>query len=214
MIKIYETTVNEISNMNFLRTSTEPLIIKVNNMIKKEEFIDIFGDVLLDFSNNGISTVINGKTTIKDCINSDNYIFHDIVKSDFFNTMESVFPRFKEGVKYIKSRIYCGSSGTGSHFHYHPAALNYLISGIKLWIMIPPSLKNAIFYYKYISYRSSNLPLFEWLDLKSKELFDNVDDMMIFIQSEGSVVYVPDGYFHFVVNLTEVIGITYSWENI
>lgn len=209
-------SLNEISEMNDLKTAEHPRLFKVYDMISKEKFVDIFGNNLLYFSCNGNSTVLCGKMTLKENIKikSNKYIFADIVKSSLFNTMCNIFPQFKGNIRYIISRIYCGSAETGSHFHFHPPALNYLISGTKIWLMIPPTLKNTTFYYKFMEYNSTEIPPLEWLDKYASEIFDNVDGVFLFVQKQGTVVYVPDGYYHFVVNITDVIGITYSWEPI
>lgn len=207
-------TVHEIANLNKLIDYNFPRLFNIDNMIDVNTFINEFGDESLFYSYNGNSTLMYGKITINQLLNNDNskYIFSDIIESSLYEKIKRYFPRFESSnLKYIISRIYCGMTGTGSHFHYHPSALNYLISGKKLWLMLPPTLKNTDYYHKHVEYCTTEVSPLEWVDTKLPHIIKNTENLYMFTQEPETCVFVPSGWFHFVANLTNVVGITYSW---
>ena len=212
-ISVHEKDLNveDISKMEKLINWPYPRVIKIKNMVDMNEFLSVFDDESLFYSYNGNSTILCGLTTIKTkTINQ--YIFSDIIETPMYKTMNKYFPRFEFDVKYVVSRIYCGESGTGSHFHYHPSALNYLISGKKLWVMLPPTLKNTNYYHKNMEYCSTGKTPIEWLDINLPHMLKNLDNVYMFTQDEKTCVFIPENWYHFVANLTDVVGITYSWK--
>lgn len=211
-----EVTTIKISEMIRLINHDKPRLFKINNMIDKDTFIKIFGDEELYYSYNGNSTILRGKTTMKKLLSTPNtkYIFSNVIGTSIYDKLNEYFPRFKDLIEYKISRIYCGSTGTGSHFHYHPPALNYLISGKKLWLILPPTKKNTHYYNTYAQYCTTDVLPLEWIDEKLPHLINNTNNVLMFTQEKGSVVYIPNSWYHFVVNLTDVVGITYSWNNI
>ena len=40
-----------------------------------------------------------------------------------------------------------------------------------------------------------------------------IKDLRFFRQKKGEVAYIPPGCYHAVVNLEDVLGITYSWHH-
>lgn len=208
-------TVEEISYMLKLLKHKYPVKFIVTNMIDVNSFIQEFGEEKLSYSFNGLSTVIHGNTSIYELLKNDNtrYIFSNIIDTKLFIKMNRIFPRFRTNINYVVARIYCGKIGTGSHFHFHEPALNYLISGRKQWIILPPTEKNVDYYNSNISYLSQTTETTKWLNGNIVNLINNTENVIIFTQEEKTVVYVPKNWLHFVTNLSTCIGITYSWES-
>lgn len=212
---IVSKNVKEYSNSLNIFTDVIPTLTFLTNLISKEDFISFFGHFNLNYSKGGNSTFVKGKTTLLENINNlekKEYIFSNIYDTHLFKVMNIVIPKPNINGKFIVSRIYCGGVGTGSHFHHHPEATNYLISGRKLWVIFPPTDSNYKYYLDNMKYGSINEDPHLWLDRNLQNILDNCSDCNIFFQEQGSVVFIPGNFLHFVVNLTEVIGITYSWK--
>jgi dTDP-4-dehydrorhamnose 3,5-epimerase-like enzyme len=41
---------------------------------------------------------------------------------------------------------------------------------------------------------------------------NNIHDLYFFIQDEKEIVYIPDFWWHGLINLDNSLGITFSWE--
>lgn len=117
------------------------------------------------------------------------------------------------------ARLYSGYKNSGSYLHKHSPALNYLLKGKKLWLVIPFSIENFTYIqfnnYKYdTDYLENNEEnIFEWFKRNLVKIKNDIIESKIFIQNEGDVVFIPDLYFHSVLNLDFCIGITYSYHN-
>lgn len=79
-----------------------------------------------------------------------------------------------------------GGASTGIPFHYHPAAWLELIKGRKRWWVAPAGAKVQMDV--YASPADSDM------------LAAENPEICAFVQEEGDIVYVPDGYFHAVAN--------------
>ena len=79
-----------------------------------------------------------------------------------------------------------GGASTGIPFHFHPAAWLELIKGRKRWWVAPAGSKVQMDV--YASPATGDM------------LADENPHICAFVQEEGDIVYVPDGYFHAVSN--------------
>ena len=79
-----------------------------------------------------------------------------------------------------------GGASTGIPFHFHPAAWLELIRGRKRWWVAPAGAKVQMDV--YASPASGDM------------LATENPHICAFVQQEGDIVYVPDGYFHAVAN--------------
>jgi len=173
---------------------------------------------VLDYSIDGKSDIIIGNILYKDFIeNKDNkkYIFHNILKNtDLFELIKKYIPLPKEyeNINLRISRFYSGCKYSGTNIHNHSKAINYLCNGIKLWIIFPNTYQNIIFLKNNnLNYMSNNsLPLNCFLE-NYNLLNKNIENISIIIQEESDAIFIPDFYFHSVINLDECYGITYSW---
>ena len=207
-------TVESFSKRKDIANSRRPVLVRLSNLINKDSFVSYFLDEMFNYSNNGNSSYSDGQIKFKDHLNNNDskYIFHNTCDTPLFDIVDSLIPKFKIDSKFIKSRIYSGRRDTGSHFHYHPAAVNYLISGRKIWLMFPTSHKNYSYAKDNFNYGTLSGSTREWYDKNISTLSSKVDGLIEFIQESGTAVVIPSGFYHFVMNLEDVIGITYSWD--
>ncbi len=203
---------NQICNLN----SNEIKKVKISNLPTLFEFLDAFSNFMVEYSVGGISTKLINKTRLSDFVcremESLKYVFHNVYKDvEMFSKLTSMIQPLK--LEHMRiSRMYVGGFGTGSHIHIHSVAINYLISGKKIWIVFPNSDFNTDFLNKNrINYGQIREEPLSWF-LKNKNfLLNNLQNVQILEQEEGTVMNVPANYYHGVYNLTKVFGITYSW---
>lgn len=207
-------TVESFSERVDIAKSKRPVLVRLSNLVSRDIFVSYFLDEIFHYSNNGNSSYSDGTIKFKDHLNSNDskYIFHNTCDTLLFETVDALIPKFKITNKFIKSRIYSGRKDTGSHFHYHPAAVNYLISGRKIWLMFPTTRKNFLYAKDNFEYGTLLGSTKEWYDNNILTLSSKIDGLIEFIQEAGTAVLIPSCYYHFVMNLEDVIGITYSWD--
>jgi hypothetical protein len=208
---------NDIDFEKFSNIVTK-YIIKIT--VDKQSFEESILSLYLDYSNNGKSDTKIGRILYSDFLditqnNETKYIFHNILSNK--NIFEAIkkhipLPNNSENKIMRVSRFYSGYKYSGSNIHLHTKAINYLISGKKIWIIFPNSEKNIkwIVQHNLHYIKSSKLPI-EWLSEYYHLLKTEIENEIITIQNEGEAIYVPDYYFHGVVNLEKSYGITYSW---
>jgi hypothetical protein len=149
------------------------------------------------------------------------YVFHNVTRDpearSIITSMIPI-PRFipaKNMDQLRICRLYAGAKNSGTNIHNHSAALNYLVSGKKLWITFPFNDHNRNFIFdNNMRYGQVRDTAQEWL-IKNYDLLTSqhaVDQLLFFIQEQGQVAYIPPGCYHAVINLDDVMGITYSWD--
>lgn len=203
---------NQICNLN----SNEVKKVKILNLPTLFEILDVFSDFIVEYSVGGISTKLINKIKLSDFVFNEmeslKYVFHNAYKDlGMFSKLSSMIPPLK--LEHMRmSRMYVGGMGTGSHIHSHSVAINYLISGKKIWIIFPNSEFNTSFLNKNrMNYGQIREEPLSWF-LKNKTfLLNSLQNAQILEQEEGTVMNVPADYYHGVYNLTKVFGITYSW---
>lgn len=202
-------------------------LLDMPDLVKQAEFLDAFKDIKVQYATSGNATVLKGSANfhyfVKEVMPIDNgkYVFHNIVKDQDAN---KILPKIIPIPKFIPakkisdlriSRLFAGAKYSGTHIHIHSGALNYLVSGKKLWVMFPYSDHNNAFAdrnkYKYKEVKGTAI---EWFMEAYEKLTEPgaVEDLCIFIQNESEIVYVPPGNHHAVINLEDSLGITYSWN--
>ena len=103
-----------------------------------------------------------------------------------------VFPRSRErpGLQ----QFILGPGGAGSALHFHPAAVNLCVFGLKMWVIVPPGA--AAFSEEHVAAwwprRASAGPAFEAL------------------QGPGDFVFVPEGWGHAVINLADSLALAFE----
>lgn len=147
----------------------------------------------------------------KDSNFSDGVIFHNLLETpDIFHIVTQLIPIPLSLSKKLRiSRFYAGSKYTGTNLHNHTPALNYLITGKKLWIMCPSTkINNQIIKDRKMDYGKVTTSSKEWFQNTD---FSGFENLIIFEQNSNEIVYIPDKYYHAIINLSYTQGITYSW---
>lgn len=215
-----------IQRLNTLKNT--PHLLKMPELCDAKIFCAKLNKIEVQYSESGEATKLVGSLNfdqfVRTVMPKDNgkYVFHNILKD---RRACNIIPQLIRIPKFIKknnmrdlriSRLYAGGKYSGTHLHIHSEALNYLVSGKKLWVMFPFSSKNNDFVdsnnMRYGQVKSTAL---QWF-MDSYRLMtapNAIENLNIFIQEEKEVVYVPLGCHHAVVNLEDSIGITYSWVN-
>lgn len=186
------------------------IVLELSDLVDKKTFIDTFGHYELEYSIGGNSSYTAGGMTLREDP-LDKYIFHNTVGTTLFKILSEVIPPPNLG-EIIKSRIYSGKINTGTHVHFHNTAINYLIEGSKLWFIFPPTSKNDKIYTENMLYGSVQEDTIVWFNKNLEFLKAHIENYSLFIQEKSTAVYIPNGYYHAVINLSDVLGITYSWK--
>ena len=215
-----------VKNLKTLAHEVQLFVMK--DMVDPETFLEAFKDIRVDIASSSNSTNLNAvdyfKNFIDHVMKKDNgkYVFHDISRD---SRAKKIMPQLIPIPRFIParnmdalriSRLYAGGKYSGTNLHNHSAALNYLVEGKKLWITFPFNEKNKLFVEKHnMKYGQVKDRTLDWLSQSAHLLTEEgqIDDLKFFIQKKGEVALIPAGCFHAVVNLTDVMGITYSWND-
>lgn len=200
---------------NGVFTIENPEFHRVSNLPTFDHVISLLENFTVECSTFGLSTKVVKRMKLCKFLklqNSNLYVFHN-VKDDIsmFNIIKLLIPPVKLADMRI-SRLYVGFEGSGSHIHEHSCAINYLIEGLKVWILFPKTVKNTAFLRNNnFLYSMIEEPPLEWFIKNEALLKKNLENYEIKMQHPGDVFMIPDGYYHGVYNLSKVCGITYSW---
>tara|TARA_Y100000389_G_scaffold37455_1_gene31789 strand:- start:1376 stop:2110 length:735 start_codon:yes stop_codon:yes gene_type:complete len=108
---------------------------------------------------------------------------------------------------YIRTNIFQGVTGSCTNLHSHAPTFNYLVYGLKLWILIKRTQKNTELINKYTEY--GNIGSF--LD-NSNELLNKLDEIYIFYQYKNTCVHIPGGWYHGIINIEDSFCIASSYQ--
>jgi len=208
---------NVIINEPFLR----PILIKVTSYKTNDDFFNLLKDVQLNYSVSGTTKDTIGKTTHDDFLSEiekkyKNYYIYHFTKNEpeLIDSINSIIPPPKTyfiNHKNMNIVIYSGGKHTGTYLHKHSSSINYLFRGKKLWIIFPNSEKNKSYLKNNkISYGTIKCSPLIWFNNNYKNLKQNIEHLFIFIQNSGEYVYIPNEYYHSVVNLETSHGIIYN----
>tara|TARA_B110000285_G_scaffold62328_1_gene71767 strand:- start:128 stop:862 length:735 start_codon:yes stop_codon:yes gene_type:complete len=201
----------------------KPQLLQMSELVAPDIFLDKLSKINTDYSGLGKATQKVGSEEfgrfLKKVVPYDNtkYVFHNILNDPIACKLVSNLipvPSFiKKSFHQLRiSRLYAGGKLSGARLHCHSEALNYLVSGKKLWIMLPFSEKNNHFVdqngMRHAKMNEKNLTSLIDANSDSNHL---IEGLHVFIQNTKEVVYVPSGCHHAVVNLENSFGITYSW---
>jgi hypothetical protein len=107
-----------------------------------------------------------------------------------------VFPRSKERGLSLQQFI-LGPGGAGSPLHFHPAAINLCLFGVKHWLLVPPAAAAFV-----------DAPAAEWWPLR-----DDAGPAFEVFQGPGDFVFVPDNWGHAVLNLADSAALAFEANN-
>jgi hypothetical protein len=193
--------------------------LKGATTISKEEFIDALSMFNVNYANGGNSTNLTKEILYGDFIKNNlavgnqDYVFHNILlDNQLFDLINNMIPVPKTNKRMRISRLYTGSEGSGTNLHTHTVAINYLVSGKKMWIMFPDTFLNSDYVMRNkFNYPNIKIPTVTWYDEHAEDLHENIEGLEILMQYSGDAIIVPHGYYHAVINFEESFGITYSW---
>ncbi|CAD8159252.1 unnamed protein product [Paramecium octaurelia] len=155
------------------------------------------------------------------------YIFDGDIPQNMLNQYKIPYLFPQDYLAYLKQRrpqyrwILCGPKQSGSMIHidpYETSAWNCVVLGKKRWVMFPPSVDKNIIKGKSliskdvleninnpIDYFSIIVPLVKkHCDSQNIKYYD-------FIQSEHETVYVPNGWWHAVLNIEDCVAVTQNY---
>ncbi|CAH8465322.1 unnamed protein product [Heterobilharzia americana] len=169
---------------------------------------EITVDEFLSYWNNRIEGKDDRILYLKDWhyfkYNSENNWFNlpEYFSSDWLNE----FWEFRNDLSDDFKFVYLGSEGTWTPFHadvYRSFSWSANILGHKRWWIFPPGEE------KKLSLPNGKIPC----DIRP--IITNREDVEYYVvdQYSGQVIFIPSGWYHQVVNITDSISINHNWFN-
>jgi histone arginine demethylase JMJD6 len=101
------------------------------------------------------------------------------------------------------SQLILGPSRSGSALHFHPAAVNFLVLGLKAWALLPPALAGFADMHAEAWWRGQ-LP-----GLQAAHGGEG-GALLQALQGPGDMLFVPAGWGHAVINLADSAAAAYE----
>ena len=165
------------------------------------------------------------------CNNEDDsplYLFHNCDEDQKLKKKYNVPKFFKEDyLSILKSSVrppyrwlLIGPRRSGSKIHLDPlntSAWNTSLKGYKLWIIFPNKCPKWIIEGKHLDLpRSISKECISYFHLKLKTILEKEGDLItpyICLQKPGDTIFVPGGWWHGVLNVTDTMAITQNYMN-
>ena len=165
------------------------------------------------------------------CNNKDDsplYLFHNSDKDKDLKKKYSIPKYFKEDYfSILKSKVrppfrwlLIGPKRSGSKLHVDPlqtSAWNTSLEGYKLWILFPNVCPKWIVEGKHLSnYKQHSKEAIDYFHWRLPKLLESEKDHLQYlkcIQRPGDTMFVPGGWWHAVLNLTDTMAITQNYVN-
>ena len=139
------------------------------------------------------------------------YTLHRLGNNTFDNdlTFPNVFFKKKDLISNI---FYEGPENTGVLPHSHlGGAYNIMIYGFKEWTLFDMTSQDGYKMHEYLQKEYTNtstfLEFYKNYNIIIDKLNDNNIPVLRGIQEPGDIVYVPEGYEHFVFNKSKTLGL-------
>jgi hypothetical protein len=224
----------DFKNLNLKYPYKYPIKIKngLNNCnfnckwLKSEIVKNEFSNIDVYFSNNGQSNKKNyeEQKTIKikeyiEFLNSESkdykYVFHKFIMNMENLILKEInikdyIPNFNlNNISCKLSEFYLGDIKTGTHLHNHINVLNFLIYGKKLWIIFPPTSTNkTLIKENNWIYTNLNENVYDFFIKNINYILKNFKNVTITFQESNEIIYIPNKFYHLVINYSENIGFT------
>ncbi|CAL8079455.1 unnamed protein product [Calicophoron daubneyi] len=134
--------------------------------------------------------------------NKEYYRLPELFSSDWLNEFWSLRKDVDDDYRFV----YLGPKGTWTPLHadvYHSYSWSANIVGIKRWWFFPPGEE------KKLCDKNGHVPI----EVRGLPL-DKMDVRHFVIeQHPGQIVFVPSGWYHEVLNLTDCVSINHNWFN-
>ncbi|KFG39662.1 histone lysine demethylase JMJD6a [Toxoplasma gondii p89] len=114
-------------------------------------------------------------------------------------------------------RWFCiGPKRSGTTVHVDPlgtAAWNAVTHGVKRWALFPPAVPRHVVKAKHLLKRGEDDEAIMWFDFLLPRIREKYPDVPIYecLQKPGEVIYVPGGWWHAVLNLTDCVACTQNF---
>lgn len=182
----------------------------------------------LNVSTDGYITEVNGTTQFDNFLDKTLrtkskivYISHIIHKDgitidkelDTILSTTNIFT-YNKIVKYRMKRLIAGHKNSGTAIHSHSRACFVNLYGKKKWFLAKPTTKNEkiLEEFKYDINNKKIVSVKDWFKEKSELLINQLEESELINLEENEILYIPDGYYHAVLNLETTLGIAFSWE--
>lgn len=116
--------------------------------------------------------------------------------------------------KFRIKRLVAGAAGTGTALHKHSRAYFYNVTGKKRWFLACPTEENVrvLSEYEYDVNNKRIVSIGDWFGSDLEILSRKLEKYCVIDMSPGDCLYIPDGFYHAILNLEFTIGVAYSWE--
>eukprot|EP00930_Biecheleria_cincta_P089097 TRINITY_DN78358_c0_g1_i1.p1 TRINITY_DN78358_c0_g1~~TRINITY_DN78358_c0_g1_i1.p1 ORF type:complete len:762 (-),score=108.49 TRINITY_DN78358_c0_g1_i1:36-2321(-) len=140
------------------------------------------------------------------------------ITEEYDSTVSGLFPHdlFKllgESTRPPYRWLCLGPRRSGSRPHVDPlatSAWNALLRGRKRWVLIPPSAVGTLLPLGDV--QAGELVPVEWFSQRLPKLrAKSPDNVFECIQEAGEIMYVPAGFWHAVLNITDTVAITHNF---
>lgn len=117
---------------------------------------------------------------------------------------------------YMLFHYLMGGRFSFTHAHNHDTATAILLDGLKEWWICPPHSSNShliqpafMSRVRYL-YTNPTSSFYDWLDANT-ELVTPIESLSVLAQPPGSSLYLPDKWYHAVINHQLSSSITLAW---
>ncbi|GES79792.1 F-box protein At5g06550 [Rhizophagus clarus] len=189
----------------------EYLVEKYGDVLFRAEAIDIKLNNYANYYKNTMDEsplYLFDKEFCKKCDGiDDDFSVPEYFEEDFFSVLGENRPDYRW--------LIIGPAHSGSTFHKDPnstSAWNAVIKGSKKWIMYPPDiLPPGVFTSADEAEVTSPISIMEWYLNFYKETQKSKPRPLEGVCKAGEIIFVPNGWWHMVINLEDSIAITQNF---
>ncbi|ETO12710.1 hypothetical protein RFI_24666 [Reticulomyxa filosa] len=96
-----------------------------------------------------------------------------------------------------------GNKGTGANMHFHGPALNILMHGKKLWLLLPPKFA----FHSLLNAHDLFCHLVQEKNFAKSQKWRKTNEYLLLEQNVGDIVFVPHEWAHAVINVEPSIAV-------
>jgi Cupin-like domain len=175
------------------------------------------------YSEDGTNTKMKVRDFVREFMKSNQslvraapYVFDGFamqMNPSLFSSFFPLHPVFDKGMPGLKQFI-LGGVGSGSMMHFHGSAVNLLMVGLKLWVLVPPPLaffarENAFNWFNssyerdFLQCTHVSVHPTSPSDASTNQCTRHIS----FLQRAGDIVYIPEHWGHSVLNLADSVAV-------
>tara|TARA_Y100000739_G_C20504917_1_gene416763 strand:+ start:259 stop:957 length:699 start_codon:yes stop_codon:yes gene_type:complete len=212
---------------------SKPFIYKPRNEIEqwdkfKKLLLNELKNKHMTISTDGYITETNGETYLNSYMHKKQnssemvgYISHLIHRNgeSIDQELDVILPlpkiiSNKQIKKYRIKRLIAGHKNSGTALHNHSRAYFMNLCGEKKWFIAQPTEKNTeiLEKYRYDINDKRISSVSKWFNENSTNLAEELDGGEVVNLQANESLFIPDNYYHAVLNLQTTIGVAFSWE--